>query len=91
LRTALEGLGINEVLTAPQSPWQDPYVERLIDSIRRECLDHVIVFGEAHLRRILAGYFDYQRRGGDFIAGLPNKLSARRGPLGSNPGLLLAE
>ena len=43
----------------PRSPWQNPYVERLIGSIRRECLDHVIVFGEAHLRRILSRYFDY--------------------------------
>lgn len=43
----------------PRSPWQNPYVERLIGSIRRECLDYVIVFGEEHLRRILAEYFEY--------------------------------
>jgi putative transposase len=48
-----------EVMTAPQSPWQNPYVERLIGSIRRECLNHVIVFNEAHLRRILSRYFNY--------------------------------
>jgi len=47
------------VLTAPRSPWQNPYVERLIGSIRRECLDHVIVFNEAHLKRVLSRYFDY--------------------------------
>jgi putative transposase len=58
-RTCLESLGIEELLTAPRSPWQDPYVERLIGSVRREHLDHVIVFGETHLKRILAGYFDY--------------------------------
>jgi transposase InsO family protein len=52
-------MGIEEVLTAPRSPWQNPYVERLIGSIRRECLDHVIVFDEAHLRRVLSHYFDY--------------------------------
>jgi hypothetical protein len=40
-------------------PWQSPYVERLIESIRRECLDHVIVLNEDHLRRILAEYFGY--------------------------------
>ena len=58
-RECLERMGIEEVLTAPRSPWQNPYVERLIGSIRRECLDHVIVFDEAHLRRVLSCYFDY--------------------------------
>ena len=52
-------MGIREVLTAPQSPWQSPYVERLIGSIRRECLDHVIVFNEASLRRTLKSYLRY--------------------------------
>ena len=52
-------MGMREVLTAPQSPWQNPYVERFIGSIRRECLDHVIVFNEKGLRRILKGYFEY--------------------------------
>ena len=55
----LKRMGVEEVLTAPRSPWQNPYVERLIGSIRRECLDHVIVFNEAHLKRVLARYFDY--------------------------------
>jgi len=50
---------IGEVLTAPRSPWQSPYVERLIGSIRRECLDHVIVPDEFSLRRQIAGYLDY--------------------------------
>jgi putative transposase len=52
-------LGIEEVLIAPRSPWQNPYCERLVGSIRRECLDHVIVFGEDHLRRVLDSYFAY--------------------------------
>jgi putative transposase len=52
-------MGVEEVLTAPRSPWQNPYVERLIGSIRQECLDHVIVFNEDHLRRILSRYFYY--------------------------------
>jgi putative transposase len=52
-------MGITEVLTAAQSPWQNAFVERLIGSIRRECLDHVIVLGEKHLRRILRSYFEY--------------------------------
>ncbi len=46
-------------MTAPRSPWQNPFVERMIGSIRRECLDHLIVIDERHLRRILASYFDY--------------------------------
>jgi transposase InsO family protein len=56
---AARWLGIGEVLTAPQSPWQNPYVERLIGSIRRECLDHVIVLNESGLRRILKSYLEY--------------------------------
>ena len=52
-------LGIKQVVTARRSPWQNPYVERMIGSIRRECLDHVIVFNEAHLIRILTAYFGY--------------------------------
>jgi len=52
-------MGIEQVLIAPRSPWQNPYAERVIGSIRRECLNHIIVLGEAHLRRILKGYIDY--------------------------------
>jgi transposase InsO family protein len=58
----VQGLGIEEVLTAPRSPWQNPYVERLVGSIRRECLDHVVVLNERHLRRILTSYFAYYHR-----------------------------
>jgi putative transposase len=50
------------VKIAPQSPWQSPFAERLVGSVRRECLDHVIVLGEQHLRKILASYFDYYLR-----------------------------
>ena len=52
-------MGIEELVTGHRSLWQNPYVERLIGSIRRGCLDHVIVLSEEHLRRILASYFDY--------------------------------
>lgn len=58
-RNRVQGMHINEVLIAPQSPWQSPFVERLVGSIRRECLDHVIVLGERHLRRILRSYIHY--------------------------------
>jgi len=55
----VKSLGIEEVPIAPRSPWQNPYCERVIGSIRRECLDHVIVLDEAHVRRILTDYFAY--------------------------------
>ena len=58
-RLRVAGMGIEEVVTAAQSPWQNPYAERLIGSIRRECLDHLIVLNEKQLRRILREYFDY--------------------------------
>jgi transposase InsO family protein len=57
-----KGMGISEVPTAPHSPWQNPFAERLIGSIRRECLDHVVVLGERHLRRTLTRYFAYYHR-----------------------------
>ena len=55
----LAAMGIRDHPIAPRSPWQNGHAERLIGSIRRECLDHVVVFGEAHLRRILATYAGY--------------------------------
>jgi transposase InsO family protein len=58
-RQRVRHMGIEEVLIAPKSPWQNPYVERLIGSIRRDCLDHVIVLHERHLRRLLTDYFCY--------------------------------
>jgi transposase InsO family protein len=55
----LRAMGIRDKPTAPASPWQNGFAERLIGSIRRECVDHIIVLGEAHLRRILRCYADY--------------------------------
>jgi transposase InsO family protein len=55
----LRAMGIRDKPVAPASPWQNGYAERLIGSIRRECLDHFIVFGEAYLRRILQAYARY--------------------------------
>ena len=55
-------MGIRDKPTAPASPWQNGFAERLIGSIRRECVDHIIVLGEAHLRRILKFYADYYNR-----------------------------
>jgi transposase InsO family protein len=55
-------MGIHELLTAPRSPWQNAYVERLIGSIRRDCTNHVLVFNERGLRRILKSYFEYYEK-----------------------------
>ena len=55
----LQAMGIRDRPIAASSPWQNGYAERLIGSVRRECLDHVIVLGEAHLRRVLRAYADY--------------------------------
>ncbi len=55
----VRGMEIEEVLIAPHSPWQSPLVERLIGSIRRACLDPVLVIDEAHLRRVLRDYWTY--------------------------------
>jgi transposase InsO family protein len=61
-RRRLKNIGIEEVVIARRSPWQNPYVERLIGSIRRECLDHAVVLNERHLKRILARYLSYYHR-----------------------------
>src|SRR6266446_3640064 len=61
-RHRVKGMGIGEVVTAPRSPWQNPFAERFIGSVRRECLDHVVVLTERHLRRILTAYFAYYHR-----------------------------
>src|SRR5512133_2705269 len=55
----LRAIGIRDKPIAPGSPWQNAYAEKLIGTIRRECLNHMIVFGEAHLRRILGKYAAY--------------------------------
>ena len=61
-RERIQSMRIEEILSAPASPWQRAYVERLIGSIRRDCLDHVIVLGERHLRKILKSYREYYHR-----------------------------
>ena len=59
MKRRLRGLGIRDRPIAPASPWQNAYAERLIGSIRHECIDHVIILGEAHLRRIMSRYASY--------------------------------
>ena len=58
----MKGMSMEEVMSAPRSPWQNPYVERIVGSVRRECLDHVIVWNERSLRRTLRNYFAYYHR-----------------------------
>jgi putative transposase len=60
--TAMPALGMEDVVTAVRSPWQNAYAERLIGSIRRECLDHIIISNERGLRRVLRAYVEYYLR-----------------------------
>jgi putative transposase len=79
-------MGIREVLTAPRSPWQNAYVERFIGSLRRECLDHIIIFNESSLRRILKAYFDYYEHSRTHLAlekDAPESRAIQRPELGT--------
>jgi transposase InsO family protein len=60
VRLRISSMGIEELLTAPRSPWQNPYIERLIGSIRRDCLNHFVILNAKHLKRALASYFGSQ-------------------------------
>jgi Integrase core domain len=62
LRRRIASLGITDIISSPVSPWQNPYVVRVIGSIRRECLDHAIVVNQRHLRRFLHAYLAYCHR-----------------------------
>ena len=73
-RQRVKNMGIKEVVIAWRSPWQNPYCERVVGSLRRECLDHVIVLNEAHLRRILSSFADY------YHASRPHQSLGRNAP-----------
>ena len=77
----LRAMGIRDRPTAPASPWQNGFAERLIGSIRRECLDHVVIWGEAHLRRIPPASIPRER-----CAGLARRRSRRTHSLSPNLG-----
>jgi len=85
----VDGLGISEVLTAARSPWQNPYAERVIGSIRRECLDHVIVLNEQHLRRVLPTYLGYYHHTRCHLA-LARDAPAGRAVQGPERGTVIA-
>jgi len=78
--TTVAGMHIQSIRTAPRSPWQNAYVERVIGSIRRECLDHVIVANEAGLRRVLAAYVAY------YMRSLAHAPRTRKGQPGGSAG-----
>jgi hypothetical protein len=67
-RDRVKVLGIEEVVITPQSPWQNPYAERLTGTLRLECLDHVLVVGEAYLRRMVRRYMNYCHRARTHLA-----------------------
>ncbi|HUK32396.1 MAG TPA: integrase core domain-containing protein [Vicinamibacterales bacterium] len=64
----IASLGITEVVSGPRSPWQNPYVKRVIGTLRRECLDHMIILNERHLRRVLRAYLTYYHRSRTHLA-----------------------
>jgi hypothetical protein len=68
VRRRIASLGITEGVSGPLKPWQSPYVERVIGSIRRECLDHVIILNRRHLRRVLRAYLAYYHRSRTYLA-----------------------
>jgi putative transposase len=88
-RRRIASMGIGEVVSSPSSPWQNPYAERVIGSIRRECLDHVIVLGQRHLQRLLAAYLTYYFRARTHLA-LEKDAPTPRRVQGPTEGLVLA-
>ena len=67
-RRRIQSLGMKEIITAPRSPWQNAFAERLIGSIRRECLDHIVVLNQPHLRKMLRNYVAYCHRSRTHLA-----------------------
>jgi putative transposase len=71
-----KGTGMEDVVTAPRAPWQNPFVEQLVGSIRRECLDHVIVWNRRSLRRTLRRYFAYYEGCRTYLSLRPNRKNS---------------
>lgn len=67
-RRRIQSMGVKEVISAPRSPWQNAFAERMIGSIRRECLDHVVILSQRHLRRLLKSYFAHYHRSRTHLA-----------------------
>ena len=88
-RRRVAGLGLREVPIAPRSPWQNPYAERFIGSLRRECLDHMIVLNERQVCRILSDYARYYNRARTHLA-LEKDPPERRRVQGRELGRVIA-
>jgi len=88
-RRRVPGMGITEVVSSPASPWQNPYVERLIGSVRRDCLNHVIIFNAKHLRLTLTAYFQYDHRSRTHL-GLNKDAPEHRPPMPACAGKIIA-
>ncbi|MBU8922993.1 MAG: integrase core domain-containing protein [Bacteroidales bacterium] len=86
----VESMGIKQVLIAARSPWQNPYIERLIGSIRRECLDHTIILNEKHLRQVLQEYFKYYHESRTHL-GLEKDCPEPRPVESADSGMIQAE
>jgi transposase InsO family protein len=85
-----DSMGIEQVLISARSPWQNPYLERVIDSIRRECLDHTIIFNDRHLRRVLKEYFHYYHESRTHL-GLEKDCPEPRPVESADSGMIQAE
>ena len=82
----VRAMGIRDRPTSPGSPWQNGYAERLIGTVRRECIDRMLIFGEAHLRRVLASYVTYYNQVRTHLAlGKDAPLGPPQKPLIGNP------
>ena len=88
-RDRVATMAITEVPTAPRSPWQNGYVERVIGSVRRECLDHVIALNDRQLRRVLKSYLAYYNRTRTHLA-LDKDAPEPRAPANNNDGPIVA-
>jgi transposase InsO family protein len=84
----LAGMAITEIVSSPASPWQNPFVERLIGSIRRECLNHVIILNTVHLRRVLTAYMRYYHRSRTHL-GLKKDAPDGRPPSGDSAATIV--
>ena len=89
IAATLTAMQVHEVVSAPRSPWQNAYVERLIGSIRRECLDHVIVVSAAGLRHIMEDYVEYYMRSRTHLS-LDTDSPARRPVMPPAAGRIVA-
>jgi transposase InsO family protein len=87
-RRQAAALHIKEIRSVPRSPWQNPYAERVIGSIRQECLDHLIVLSERHLRRILSSQADYYNRARTHLSLYKNSPDGRTTQLPEQGGVV---